>query len=366
MNNYQPNIVIQLLNVICVPIIFYSGYRVLKEMSGNTHAFLYYGLLALCCWPLFFYTPYVYGEIISVTAGMIFIWAAIMYLKGGKIGAWIALLVCSVLGNMARGNFPVLMIAFAILAFFYSVRRKNIKPCLCALSLFVAILLTNESNIAYYETISGIEINQGVPVEGWIAMGLNEDRELGNGLHNGYNLMEYAESGYNSEIAKVQFRNLIKDRFTMFINGVGTSAPEFYKGKLLVQWNDPTLNCFMENRNFIPEPLPVIKEIVLQDGKYAAVAREIMNQYQLFLYVGVLFYAFSLLRKKMPFYHMIIPITLVGGFLFTMLWEAMSRYVLPYIIYMLPVAAIGWSCAANVVCQIFLRIRAGKTRSAID
>lgn len=348
--------VIRVVNVICVPIVIYAGYRILREISGNVKEIFYYGLFALCCFPLFFYTPYVYGELISLTAGMIFIWAALVYFKNGKISAWIALLVCSVIGNLARGNFPVIMIAFAIIAFLYSVRRKDIMPCLCAISLFVAIVLANELNTSYYEKISGIEINQGVPVEAWIAMGLNEDRELGYGMYNGYNVQEYADAGYNTEVAKLQFRRLIKDRLRMFVNGVGTRPADFYKVKLLLQWNDPTLNCFIENDTFIPEPNPIMKEIIVQDGKYAAVAREVLNQYQLFLYMGVLFYAFSLFRKKMPFYHMLIPIILVGAFLFTMLWEAMSRYVLPYIVYMLPVAAIGWAYAASIVYRLLVRL----------
>ena len=46
--------------------------------------------------------------------------------------------------------------------------------------------------------------------------------------------------------------------------------------------------------------------------------------------------------KKVPFYELLIMIILLGGFLFTLIWESMSRYVLPYIVYMVPLAAIGW------------------------
>ena len=31
----------------------------------------------------------------------------------------------------------------------------------------------------------------------------------------------------------------------------------------------------------------------------------------------------------------------IGGFLFSILWEASSRYVLPYVVYMIPLAAMG-------------------------
>ena len=37
----------------------------------------------------------------------------------------------------------------------------------------------------------------------------------------------------------------------------------------------------------------------------------------------------------------VLAYTIFGGFLFSMLWEAKARYILPYLIYGLPLAAIG-------------------------
>ena len=39
-------------------------------------------------------------------------------------------------------------------------------------------------------------------------------------------------------------------------------------------------------------------------------------------------------------------ITIFGGFLFHMLWEAKGRYILPYFVMMLPMAAVGLSMLA--------------------
>lgn len=70
----------------------------------------------------------------------------------------------------------------------------------------------------------------------------------------------------------------------------------FFKEKLLVQWNDPTLTCFMENRSFMPEPdIPAIREIMSDEGKYYGMAVELMNQYQLLIYLG---YCFTVFRHS--------------------------------------------------------------------
>lgn len=117
----------------------------------------------------------------------------------------------------------------------------------------------------------------------------------------------------------------------------------FFKEKLLVQWNDPTLTCFMENRSFMPEPdIPAIREIMSDEGKYYGMAVELMNQYQLLIYLGVLFYCISAFRCREPFYQLLPLIVVLGGCLFTLIWEAMARYVFPYFIYMVPLSAIGW------------------------
>ena len=60
-----------------------------------------------------------------------------------------------------------------------------------------------------------------------------------------------------------------------------------------------------------------------------------------------MYFASLLLGGNIPFYRYMQLVIIFGGFLFTMLWEAMSRYVFPYVIYMLPLAAMGWDFAGE-------------------
>ncbi|MDE6923931.1 MAG: hypothetical protein K2P59_01535 [Acetatifactor sp.] len=342
------DIVIQFFNCLCVPVIIYAGVRILMELDAAKGSGIGYIILMIFCFPLFLYTPYVYGEIISVTAGMLFIWAALCFIKRGKAGAWAAMAASAVIGNMARGNFPILLIAFGIMALLYSVRRKNFTLILYAFFLFLSVVLADRINIACYEKISGTELDQGIPPEAWIAMGMDEYGELGYGMYNGYGPELYAYSGYDAEVTRIRAKEFIRDRVKMFLAGAGMSAKDFYKGKLLVQWNDPTLNCFMENRTFIPQPHHLVSDIVSEEGKYAGQMKELMNQYQFLFYAGFLLYCASLLLGgNIPFYRYLPLVIILGGFLFTMLWEAMSRYVFPYVIYMLPLAAMGWDFAGE-------------------
>lgn len=348
---------IQVVNVLCVPVIIFSGYHILREITEDIRVRVIYIFLMNFCFPLFLYTPYVYGEIISATAGMLFLWAAIAYIKRRKVTAWIAMAACAVTGYMARGNFLIVLIAFLILAVLYSIRRKNVKYLICALSMFLAATCAVRCNEWYYEKISGIVIDQGVAPEAWIAMGMSEHEELACGTYNGYNIRTYAESDYNREESREANRAFIRDRLTMFRNGAGRSVGSFYKDKMLAQWNDPTVYGFNENRNYIPDPLPVIREIVDQDGKYAMAARSVVDEYQWVVYLGLLAYCISLWRARGPYYQQLLLIIFIGGFLFTALWETKARYVFPYFIYMIPMAAAGWDRMMRGIEKIYGKVR---------
>lgn len=348
---------IQVVNVLCVPVIVFAGYHILREITGDIRVRVIYLFLMNFCFPLFLYTPYVYGEIISATVGMLFLWAAIVWLKREKVISWVAMAICAVIGYMARGNFLIVLIAFLIMAVLYSVRRKKIKYLICAVSMFLAVSCAVRCNEMYYEKISGITIDQGVAPEAWIAMGMSEHWELACGTYNGYNIQTYADNDYNREQSREANRAFIRDRLTMFRNGAGRSVGSFYKDKMLAQWNDPTVYGFNENRNYIPDPLPVIREIVDQDGKYATAARDTVDEYQWIVYLGLLACCFSLWKGKGPYYQQLLLIVFIGGFLFTALWETMARYVFPYFIYMIPLTAIGWEWMMHGIEKIWRKVR---------
>lgn len=365
------DIVVQAANVLCLPVIVFAGWGIVKEIMDKAACQIFYCVLMLFCFPLLLYTPYVYGEIFSITAAMLFFYEGIRLLKGKekrKLAGWIKLAVLAVIGNMARGNFPIVLIAFFIVALFYSISQKQPKLLVGALCLFLIVAGCSRLNLFYYERISGIRINQGVPVSSWLAQGLDEN-SIACGVYNGRDIETYARADYNREAAEEEARHFIADRLTMLKNGTGKGAGAFLKEKLLVQWNDPTLNCFMENRTFIPDPdLKWIKEVMLEEGSYFETTVELMNQYQWVVYLGCLLYCLFLFRKeKAEFYQLLLLITIFGGVLFSAIWEAMSRYVLPYEIYMIPLAAIGFGKGRELFqsvcarCQVFLHNRLEKT-----
>ena len=74
-----------------------------------------------------------------------------------------------------------------------------------------------------------------------------------------------------------------------------------------------------------------------------------LNLYQGMVYVMLLFYFVILLKEKDHIFYFLPALLLLGGFCFSMIWEAKSRYVYPYIVMSLP--CVAWSlvyCAGKI------------------
>lgn len=76
---------------------------------------------------------------------------------------------------------------------------------------------------------------------------------------------------------------------------------------------------------------------------------EIMNQLQNVIYIGVLFYYIYLAKHKRQEKEYFLGLVLIGEVLFSLLWEAKSRYVFPYIVIALPAAAMGYWYLCNCI-----------------
>ena len=76
---------------------------------------------------------------------------------------------------------------------------------------------------------------------------------------------------------------------------------------------------------------------------------EIMNQLQNVIYIGVLFYYIYLAKHKRQEWEYFLGLVLIGEVLFSLLWEAKSRYVFPYIVIALPAAAMGYWYLCNCI-----------------
>jgi len=312
-------------------------------------------ILSALCFPLVFYVAFVYG----ILPGMFLTLVAYYYfIKYTKQKEWYLLVVSAISINIAIlfiGNNMIHMIAIFAAAVIYFIRKKDKK--ILAFILSCLFLMTASKSIIYnyYEATSQKEIAPGVPKITWIAMGMQEgDREAGWWNRFNYDIMP--EEDFDAERITEISKDSIKQRLTVFRNNP-RYAFDFYERKYENQFIEPSFQSLLvtaPQRNFDNETtLEKVKDFFIKQiyfNETHHVLMFIMKVFQVFVYSFSFIFAVNIFRKKEEVLT-IIPVAFIGGTLFHMIWEAKSRYVFPYFVFLIPVAAYGLIIFRNKIIE---------------
>ncbi len=356
--------------VLCV----YSGYRITRLLTENKRAAVYYLLLSVCCFPLFFYVTFVYGEIPALAYSLAAAWMFLEYQRGAKPVYLLGCCISCALACLIRNNSLILLIAFAgilVAAGLAQISRKrdesgvgadNREKELPAVSgkygwkafgmaaLLIGVFLISRWGLrTVYEKRADIQLNEGAPMILYVAMGMQKG-EGAPGWSNGYILHAYwGASEFDGELASAMAVEDIRASLSGFGSDLGYAC-EFYREKFTSQWNDPTYECFaMTHTNGWPR-CGVVNSMYY--GKLHTLITWFMNQYQSLIFIGVFLWILFRFWRERALDEQVLLLTIIGGFLFHMLWEAKGRYIMPYFVMMLPMAAVGlaelgerlWEC----------------------
>ncbi len=358
-NNY---IAFQYMNALCMPLLFYSGYKLLMLIYSKWEPVLYYMALFVSCLPLFLYVPFVYGEITSITFTMVLMWQVVRFCKTGRKScfAWGTLAI--VIACVMRMNSLIVLIAAGIVLVIHTCRHAKWQAALWLLVMVVAVSASDACIRAYYKNVSGNEISDGIPPISYILMGL-EDGEDGPGWFSNTNYDEFIRHDYDTALTAADNTIAVKERLKTFGNDK-SYAIDFFRRKILTQWNAPAYNSLYETCYFdcAEDELPKVVHNIYYN-KEASVSA-FMNRYQFILFTCAAIMAVTTLVKKnkaVALENHVLIIAIVGGFLFSALWEAKSRYVLPYVVYMIPLAAVGmWQLLEKINCGMEYLCRKNK------
>ena len=319
------NMLIIFVSLICT---YWYIYRRYNLQTATLFSFFF-----LLITPFYAYVPIVYTD----TFSMIFpIVALLLYdlfyhaeIKNKKLliilGIWLSV------GTLIKAN--VIIILIAILIHYFMINHwKTWIQFISILSIcFIGTTLIYQVTIYPHNGMPRGET--GIPSTHWIMMGLNnpggyndEDANFSIGLKN--------EDKSNQEIKEANI-HIIKERIKnyRFIGMI-----DHFKQKINYTWSDGTYYSITKLRR---EPLiennPYADYVIGHQNKYFIYFSQISH---LTLIGLMLIGAFRLLRTKDTF-ESILTITIIGVFLFLLLWETRSRYLVLYLPVFLVLAAYG-------------------------
>jgi hypothetical protein len=332
-------------------------------------------LLGLLNLPAIWYVNYLYGEIASLSAMLIATWALAEYAQSRHM-RWLlpaALAVC--VGVLLRKNTIIFVIAAGIALLLHALLKKQWKSLVIAAVLAVCSFLPLSLLQAYAARDTGVEVSDGIPPQLFIAMGRMDDW-IGPGWYNDYNAAVYRSMDGDAEMAALVGSEKIREQSAGF-RADPAYARDFYLRKVASQWAEPSYDgfycCLHCDSAADPDFIGWINEVV--GGSKTERTWRLLDLYQALIYLGIFLGSLFALgdcigkvrrREGETDFLLLIPwITLIGGFLFSILWEAKSRYIIEYVTLLIPVACMGYLQAGEWVTGVLTR-RAGDRKETCE
>ena len=333
----------QILNVIAIMVFLWMLSKITEELFEDERIRRMEALLSMGMLPLFLFSTFVYGDVIGWAFGAGAIYCMIRFLKNDSLKSAVFAAFLLAAGIIIKSNISILLVAAVIAVILYVICRHRCKALvLILLMLVLPKIFTGAVETVYVHRAGLSEYPEGIPKIAWVAMSMQEGDEGGYacGWYNSYNWVVYDQCGYDRQATTRACMDNLKQSLDKFAHEQKYALTYFYK-KFTSQWNAPTFQSMISNEwstRHTDKTAPFAHYFIFEGGR--DILYELMNIYHFFLFFCTSVY-FIRNRGRWSLPKAYFALNIFGGFLFHMIWEAQSRYILGYFVLMLPLAACG-------------------------
>ena len=304
-----------------------------------------------------------YCSFVYATMPMIFLCACAflcfaLYLQRRRVGLAAVAGVCVAVAVMLKPNAYVPLLSLLICALVDGLTSRDLKLLACLLLGTALAVLLARAAIWQYELRSGVRIAPEISAAARLSMGLQRE----NAQAGWYN--RYFERFYPLDVTMEQEHAIamadVSARLAEF-RADPAMAAAFVRDKMLSQWLEPTYGT-MWYGNLCEQtgPLAGMARLVYAQGSGLRAALErYMAVWQQALYALAAVGTASALCRRGNAAQLMLPVAILGGFLYHMIFEAKSQYIYVYAFYAIPMAAQGL-CALEDAARRALAMRGGK------
>lgn len=315
--------------------VFLTFYLVLRRYGIHKGALFSFYMLFIT--PFYLYTTIVYTD----TLAMIFpILAVIIYLnylesKNSKRYLWGILLgIILGIGVLVKSNVIITLVAILIHFIMTQKGWNIILFCFLLITPFVIINTSFKESVSHYSPIEKDEM--GFPPTHWVLMGLQETPNRPGGFNNDTVKLtkQLKFDGLTKKEIAQEHIQMIKEKleeygFKNYLSFLGR--------KINYTWGDGTY--------YAPKKLglnPLDKNI-FQEYLYGEKCEGFVLFCQIVQVTNLLliFIGAVSLLKSTNYFEQVLTISLFGTFLFLLLWEARSRYLVLYVPFICSIAMYG-------------------------
>ncbi len=323
-------ILLCLINCIIYSVVGILVFYIQKKINSNSKLALfswicYMVLVGTSPWIL---VPY------SDSLGLLFptlIFSFYLFLPKNSNWKWFLISIVSFLAYQLKPQLLIIFIAIILISFLEMFSQKNFKKMLhyILIVIFAYLIVTVPCSLVVKKM--GLDETKKVGISHFLMMGMNYDR---NGVYSDEDV------SFSTSIADPKER--FNKNIEVFMNrvsdyGLAKTCRHFYH-KILVNFNDGTFFYGREGgfysiiySDVYPEKfgkLSWLREFFYYDGKYYFSISTVRQGFWLFI---LMLLGLSIPKKGENKYLLVLKLSLLGLFLFELLFEARSRYLFTFV-----------------------------------
>jgi len=340
---------IEIANVLCLAVTYFALLRSVRALWGNGKVYKMTALLFAVCLPPVLFCSFTYGTIPGLMLASLALWQ-ILAMRGTGWdwlhGMAAALFIGA--GVAVKKNFTIVFIAILILLCLRLLRKFSFSGLVCIFLSVLSVWGIPAGVQKHYENRFELDFGKGIPMSSWAAMGINEAYIAPGWYDVNYTVINFRDSGMDHDVANERSLQAIRERVAELRRDPHyTNA--FFAEKTKSQWNEPSCQSIWTNQvRGRYKDMGSLAEWICGEGEYRVKAW--MNLFQQMTYVMATYGVLCLLKKR-RIEDVLIPTVILGGFLYHLICEAKSQYIIPYLILMIPLAAYGLSCLMDRIPQ---------------
>lgn len=352
-----------------VALIYYLTKKIYGDIKVSQNVYLLSG--ALLVLPL--YSVVVYGNIFGLFFSLVAVCFLFKFYEHYKVRYIFLMTISMMIAIMFKSNYEIVLIAILISLFIELIKKFKVKVLVAMIALIIGFSATYPIIYTIVEKRSGIEVNEGIPMITYIAMAMLKPYSRNSGwYHDSINVETiYPGNNFDEEKTIEASKEIIINRLKEFYHAPKMMI-KFYQDKICSTWIEPAFQTLWWS-----EPLEVFdgqpeeyKEYILNNelligilhGEEHKVLIRFLDIMQITIFtMSMISVIASFKNKAYDNKNFILLITFLGGFLFHILWETKSIYVVPFYIMLLPSAADGIENTnifiKNITSKLFLKIK---------
>ena len=331
----------QLLNVLYTAVIFFTLVKISGQIFKSERVEKITALLLFFCFQPMLFATFIYGNTPSLCFAVLSVWMYLRFAENEGTGYAVLCIVFICLAALLKLNTLICVVAIGIVWLISIIKKPSFRSAALLALMIASVLLLKPLPQKYYEAKMGEELGKGIPQSGWLAMGLHEGQSGPGWYDPTYTATNFITSDYDPKISGAEAKKAISERLSEFA-AVPGDALRFFGKKLGSQWNEPSYESLWLNQvNKSYSSSGKLYELICKD--HAETVFAFMNIFQQAVFIA---FTAGLLRllKKREINAVLLPLVILGAFLYHLLFEAKSQYALGYFLLMIPTAAYGIDC----------------------